>query len=95
MGIWKASEWETVGMGWHANCVDNLAGGSALWYHPARILNITPAAFVELLVKEYKPDNLFYSEEKNLLVFTWKDQAQMRHYKNFINAQARKANYQI
>jgi Uma2 family endonuclease len=93
--IWKATEWETVGMGWHANCTDNLAGGSSLWYHPARILGISPADFVELLVKEYKPDTLIYDEERNVLLFSWKSQAQMRKYKNAMNAAARKVNYQI
>lgn len=93
--IWKATEWETIGMGWHANCVDNLAGGSSLWYHPARILGISPAEFIEWIIKNYKPDYINYSEDANLLIFTWKSQAQMRKYKNYINAQARKVNYQI
>lgn len=94
MSVWKASEWESE-LGWHANCVDNLAHDSALWYHPARILNITPAAFVELLINEYKPDKITYNAEKNVLLFSWKSQTQMRKYKNWINAAARKVNYQI
>ena len=93
--IWKASEWQGGAGDWYCNCVDNLGAGSGLWYIPARILGITPAAFIELLITEYKPDYIFGDKEKCLFFFSWKSQSQMRKYKNMINAEARKKNFQI
>ena len=92
--IWKAEEWESES-GWHCNCVSNLVNGSSYWWHQARIWQLTPADFIEFLIKEYKPDNISYSVGPNLLIFSWREQNKMRIYKNRLNAQARKVNYQI
>jgi Uma2 family endonuclease len=94
MAIWKATEWETTS-GWHANCVDNLAKGSGAWWHPARILGISPAQFIELLLTKYKPDHFMYSKDTCFCTWSWSDQNKMREFKNFINRKAREANYQI
>ena len=94
MAIWKATEWETTS-GWHCNCVDDLAKSSAAWWRPARILKISPAQFLEILLTKYKPDNFSYNKETGFCCWSWKSQTQMRLYKNWINAEARKANYQI
>ena len=93
--IWKAEEWQNADEYWHCNCTSNLAQGSAIWYHPARILGITPAAFIELLITKYKPDRFYYNKESCFCSWAWKSQTQMRKYKNWINAEARKKNYQI
>ena len=95
MAVWKASEWESPVSGWHCNCVDNLVGSSAAWWHPARILGISPAQFLMILIERYKPDYFSYSEETGFCCWSWKSQVQMRAYKNWINAEARKVNYQI
>ena len=94
MAIWKATEWESAGM-WHCNDTSNLVGGSSNWWHQARIWQKTPAEFIEFLISEYKPDNISYSQGQNLLIFSWRNQNTMRVYKNRLNAQARKVNYQI
>ena len=92
--LWKAEEWETSS-GWHCNCVSNLAHNSAAWYIPARILNISPADFIELLFRQFKPDNFYFDENTCFCNWSWKSQANMRKFKNFINAEARKKNFQI
>lgn len=92
--IFKMTEWETAS-GWHCNCVDNLAGGSAVWCLPARILKISPADFLKLLLEKYKPDYFYYNPETGFANWAWKSQAKMRVYKNMINAEARKQNFQI
>lgn len=91
--IWKASEWQDSS-GWKCNCVDNLGAGSALWYLPARILGITPAAYIELMINKYNA-KFYYDKDKVLIFFYWEKQSDMRLYKNFINAEARKKNFQI
>ena len=92
--IWKATEWETIS-GWHCNCVDNLGKGSGIWYIPARILGISPAAFISLLLEKFKPDNFYYNPETGFCNWSWNNQADERRYKNWINAEARKKNFQI
>ena len=93
--IYRMNEWYSPAGYWYCNCVDDLAGSAGLWYTPARILGISPAAFVKLLVDNYKPDKITYNAEKNVLIYAWKSQSQMRKFKNAINAAARKVNYQI
>ena len=95
MALYKMTEWESLSSGWYCGCVDNLGGGSNLWYLPARILDISPAEFIELLVTKYKPDNIWYSKENCILCYSWKDQSKMRKFKNDMNAAARKKNFQI
>lgn len=92
--LYKQVEWESES-GWHCNCVDNLANNSGAWWHPARILGITPAQFISLLLDKYKPDYFYCNKETGFCNWSWKSQTKMRLYKNMINAAARKVNYQI
>lgn len=93
--LYQVKEWQSPSGYWKCNCVDDLGKNSALWYHPARILKLSPADFIRLLLKDFKPD-CFYFNEKNCLCFwSWKSQESMRKYKNWINKKAREANYQI
>ena len=88
------SEWETAS-GWHCGCVDDLAHGSNAWYLPARILDLTPAHYIQYVLKEFKPDNIYINKEKCLFFFSWKNQTDMRKFKNFINKKAREKNFQL
>ena len=92
--LYKMSEWESSS-GWHCGCIDDLTKGSNVWYLPARILNMTPAAYMEWVIKEYKPDYTYFSSEKCLFFFSWKSQEKERAFKNFINKKARERNFQI
>lgn len=92
--LYKQSEWESES-GWHCNCIDNLGKNSAAWWHPARILKISPAQFIELLITKFKPDYFYFNKETCFCSWSWKDQSKMRIYKNYINAAARKVDYQI
>ena len=94
--LYKMTEWESgAGGRWYCNDTSDLGNGSGLWYHPARMLNISPAEFVKMLVEKYKPDYISYNSETNVLVYSWVDQAAMRKFKNAINAESRKRNYMI
>lgn len=86
----KYVEWND-GMGnWLCNDTSDLCSIRALWWAPARMLNLSPAAFVEMLIRDFKPDKIQYFEEADVLVYSWKSQTAMRKYKNWLNAQARK-----
>jgi len=93
--LYKLTEWQTASEKWCCNCVDNLGQNSGAWWHPARILGITPAAFISLLLEEYKPDYFYYNKETGFADWTWNDLNKMRKFKNFINKKAREVNYQI
>ena len=57
--IWQVKEWESES-GWHCKCVDDLANNSAAWWLPARVLGISPAEFIKLLLTKYKPDDFYF-----------------------------------
>lgn len=91
----KYTEW-TDGCGnWLCNDLSDLQSIRSLWWAPARMLNLSPSDFVEMLIKDFKPDRIKYFEEADVLVYSWKSQAKMRVFKNWLNAQARKYNYII
>lgn len=93
--LYQQTEWQSPSGAWHCNCVDNLAGGSGTWYLPARILGLAPADFLEMLITNFKPDHFVYDKEKCFCQWSWNSQSLMRKYKNWINAAARKANFQV
>ena len=93
--LYKMSEWESQTGYWHCNCVDNLAGAAGLWWTPARILDLTPAAYIKFVIENFKPDNIYTNSDKCLVFFSWKSQTNCRHFKNYINKKAREKNFQI
>ena len=94
--LYKLTEWESTGSGlWYCNDVSNLTGGSGNWWNAARACNLTPAAFIEMLLKDFKPDIFSYNSEKNIAIWAWKDKDAQRKFKNYINKQARINNFVI
>ena len=68
----KYKEWEAP-YGWHAGDTSDLAHGSNTWWYPARMLDISPADYVVLLIKEFKVSKIRYFKDKNVLIFYWKN----------------------
>ena len=96
MGVFKLTEWESTSSGqWYCNDVSNLAGGSGDWWNCARACNLSPADFIKMLIKDFHPDNFYFSEDKCFISYSWNSQVDMRKFKNYINAQARKNNFNI
>lgn len=96
MAVYKMTEWESTASGlWYCNDISNIGNGSGNWWNAARACNISPAAFIELLVTQFCPDYCFYNQEKNFLFWAWKDKESMRKFKNYINRKARENNYII
>lgn len=95
MAVFKLVEFQGSSGMWYCSDPSNFANGSGNWWNAARAWNLSPAAFIEMLIKDFHPDNISYNKDKNVLVYSWKSQISMRHFKNACNAQARKNNFNI
>ena len=93
--IYKCSEWQSATGRWHCADVEDLANGSAYWWIPCRILGISPEEFILLLKDKFNASDFYFDRKKNVLLYSWEKQSDMRKYKNWINAQARKVNFII
>lgn len=92
--LYKATEWEAMS-GWKCGCVDNLKEDSGAWYMPARVLGITPAQFIELVINEYGADRVSFNKDACFFHYAWSSQEKMRKFKNYLNKVAREKNFQI
>ena len=94
--LYKMSEWENNGK-FYCGCIDDLGHDSGVWYLPCRFLNLTPAAYLEMVITKYKPDHIFYSMDNDNCICSWfwKKQSDMRLFKNYINKKARETNFHI
>ena len=90
----RYEEWECSGY-WLCNDLSDLCSVRSKWWAPARMLNITPAEYAQLLIDKFHPDRIVYSEEHDCLVYSWRKQSDMRLFKNWLNAQARKYQFII
>ena len=92
--LMKYSEWQSPSGVWYCNDTSEIGKSQAgLWWAPARLLDLSLDEYVNLLITKFKPDNISYNQEKNVLVYSWKKQSDMRKFKNWINAEARKKNF--
>ena len=94
MAVLKLNEWESNGK-WHCADVSDLAGGSSMWYHEWRASGLSLDNYITKVFEEYHAELFLWNEEKDLLIFVWEKQSDMRRYKNWLNAQARRNNYII
>lgn len=93
--LYRAEEWELNGH-WYCNDVKELNRAKSIasfWWTPARILNIPLIDYIQLLIKDFNVSHISYNEEKDVLVFWWNKQTDMRRYKNYINKIARNKNF--
>ena len=96
MHLLKYEEWQdTISGLWHCNDVSDLGHGSGYWWHPARMLKISPATYVKWVIDNFHPDKVFHSDDCSVVYWEWKNQNDMRKYKNHINKIARQENYMI
>lgn len=92
--LMKYTEWESNGY-WHCNDVEDLANGSGYWWHPARMLGLTPAAYLKKVIDEFEPDEVSHSADCSYVGWKWKSQTKMRKFKNWLNAEARKHQFYL
>ena len=86
--IYQATEWECNGS-WHCGDVSALAANSNLWWYVPRILNISPAEYVKLLICKFNAVKVKYFLDANVLTFCFSSLEDCRKFKNYVNKQAR------
>lgn len=94
--LFKLKDFESGAKGkYYVHCEDLIGQPGPHWHIPARVLGISLEEFVNLLVVKYNAKGLCYNKENKFLFFYWDKQSECRRYKNEINAQARKINFQV
>lgn len=94
--LFEVSEWQSAASGlYYCSNVKDMAHGSGNWWLLARVLDMSPADFIQHLIDEYKPEVISYNVEKNFLYFGWTTQSNCHRFKLNINRIARKKNFQI
>jgi hypothetical protein len=98
--IFKMSEWESGGT-WHVANTDDLAHGSAQWWWPARMLNISLTDFILLLKDKYHAKNFqFFSyppqdKRNSLLLYSFDNYTDAHKFLLDMNREARKRKFVI
>ena len=94
--VLKYTEWQSPCGDWHCNDVSDLSGQAGLWWVPARLLDKTPAEFVEWLIKTYEPDDIKFTKN-NILLYSWSKEhySKMHNYVLYINRIARQKNFLV
>ena len=93
--LYKMVEWQDGAGNFHCNDTSDLAGIAGYWWVPARMLDLTPAEFVEWLITNYHPD--FTSFNGVTFLYWWKPEnyGLMHKYLLYINAEARKRKFYV
>lgn len=93
--VLKYEPWEDGLGNYHVNDCTDLKSIRGLWWIPARMLGISPAEYVELLVTRFKVDKIQYNEEADVLIYSWRSLQRARDFKNWLNAEARKRKFEL
>lgn len=92
--ILKLEEWESNGK-WLCGDVSALAAGSNTWWYIPNLLSLAPVDYVKLLISKFHAIDIHYSFEKDVLIYYFATQADVRKFKNHINKLARERNFSI
>lgn len=95
MAIMKMDEWQGGSGLWYCADTTDLGHDSAYWYHAPAALGISGDTFVQKLVNEFHCDHISYNKERDVLVYAWTKQADMRKFKNYINKIFRDVKYSL
>ena len=91
--LYKMTTWEDFNQKWHCNDVSNLSGGSAKWYAPMRILDLSIDEYIDLLIKKFCAKGLKYYPETDYLGFYFDTQEQASSFTSYINLKAKKKKF--
>lgn len=94
--ILRYEEWEVCG-NWYCSAIKEVGKIGNKWYTPARALGMELTDFIQLLVDKFKPDRLAFTDGPNgtMLHYSWKSQAAMRKFKNWLNAELRRVQFYV
>lgn len=89
--LYKMSYWK-FNKTWHVNDVKNLAGRSAKWYTPMRILDVSVEEYLNLLLK-FNAVNIKYYDSSDYLAFCFLKEKDAKAFCSYINKIAKQKNY--
>ena len=94
--ILRLEEFECAGV-WYCAAINELGKIGNKWYTLPFALQMTPYDYVKMLVEKFHPDSVHLLDGPNgsVLVYWWRKQADMRVYKNWMNAQLRKYQFMV
>ena len=94
--ILRLEEFEAAGV-WYVAATADIGKIGNKWYTIPFALKMSVYDYVKLLAEKYQPDSLSLREGPNgsVLIYSWKSQAKMRLWKNWVNAQLRKAQFLV
>lgn len=90
--LYQMTCWESAGR-WHINDVKNLAGRSAKWYTPMRILDLSVEDYINLLINKFNAKDLYYYERTDYLSFYFLKEKDAKSFCSYVNKIAKQKNY--
>lgn len=81
----KYTEWQDAIGEWHCGNVSDLAKGTNQWWLPPRYLDMSILDYVKLLVEEYNAKVDLLTKHNIVLYVSWKNKADERRFKNWLN----------
>lgn len=94
--LYHLDEWQSTGTKiWYCEHTSSYPQGVQKWVIPARVLNMSVDDFLRMLIKDFKPDVITVKKDGSFVSWGWSKQSEMRKFKNFMNSEARKKNFQI
>ena len=91
--LYQMTCWQSSSGVWRVNDVKNLAGQSAKWYAPMRILNLSIEDYITLLHDTFHAKELIYYMDTDYLSFYFTTEKDAKAFCNYVNKTARKLNY--
>ena len=93
--LYRLEEWQGASGVWYCEHTSSFPANVEKWVIPARVLNMSVDDFLRMLIKDFKPDVITVKKDGSFVSWGWSKQSEMRKYKNWINAESRRKNYQI
>lgn len=94
--ILRLEEFECSGV-WHCAAIAEIGKIGNRWYTIPYALKMSAYDYVEVLVKKFQPDNIALLEGPvgSVLTYSWKSQAKMRLFKNWVNKRLREEKFYV
>ena len=89
----QLTRWQSASGKWYVNDVKNLAGRSAKWYTPMRILNLSIEDYINLLLYTFHAKGVYYYAPTDYLSFYFSTENDAKAFCLYINRYARYNNY--
>lgn len=93
--LYKVTEWEGGSGRWYVNDVADLAGPSAKWWTPARMLNMSLTDYIIMLKDQFNATIVSYNRDTDALIFYWDTYVAAHKYVLWINKIARQQNFMV